>query len=56
LPHNYLLAFSLCTLWAVEALTRCGAHDKKLLQRAVSMFEDFLGCKSLGCFRSPVYN
>ncbi|KAG8745664.1 hypothetical protein FRC10_007361 [Ceratobasidium sp. 414] len=36
-------AFSLCTLWAVEALTRCGAHDKKLLQKAVSMFEDFLG-------------
>ncbi|KAF8603807.1 glycoside hydrolase family 15 protein [Ceratobasidium sp. AG-I] len=36
-------AFSLCTLWAVEALTRCGAHDKKMLQRAVSMFEDFLG-------------
>ncbi|QRV88800.1 glycoside hydrolase family 15 protein [Ceratobasidium sp. AG-Ba] len=36
-------AFSLCTLWAVEALTRCGAYDKKLLQKAVSMFEDFLG-------------
>lgn len=36
-------AFSLCTLWAVEALTRCGAYDKKMLQRAVSMFEDFLG-------------
>lgn len=39
------LAFSLCTLWAVEALTRCGAYDKKLLQRGVSMFEDFLGCE-----------
>lgn len=38
-------AFSLCTLWAVEALTRCGAYDKKMLQRAVSMFEDFLGCE-----------
>lgn len=36
-------AFSLCTLWAVEALTRCGAFDKKMLQRAVTMFEDFLG-------------
>ncbi|GAB1518340.1 hypothetical protein RhiTH_001399 [Rhizoctonia solani] len=36
-------AFSLCTLWAVEALTRVGAYDKKMLQRAVSMFEDFLG-------------
>ncbi|KAG8721399.1 hypothetical protein FRC08_013353, partial [Ceratobasidium sp. 394] len=41
-------AFSLCTLWAVEALTRCGSHDKKLLQKAVSMFEDFLGCMWLG--------
>ncbi|ELU43493.1 glycoside hydrolase family 15 protein [Rhizoctonia solani AG-1 IA] len=37
------VAFSLCTLWAVEALTRVGAYDKKMLQRAVSMFEDFLG-------------
>ncbi|KAG8763293.1 hypothetical protein FRC11_004869 [Ceratobasidium sp. 423] len=36
-------AFSLCTLWAVEALTRVGTYDKKMLQRAVSMFEDFLG-------------
>ncbi|CAE6406086.1 unnamed protein product [Rhizoctonia solani] len=36
-------AFSLCTLWAVEALTRVGAYDKKMLQRAVAMFEDFLG-------------
>ncbi|CEL61905.1 putative protein C4H3,03c OS=Schizosaccharomyces pombe (strain 972 / ATCC 24843) GN=SPAC4H3.03c PE=4 SV=1 [Rhizoctonia solani AG-1 IB] len=36
-------AFSLCTLWAVEALTRVGAYDKTMLQRAVSMFEDFLG-------------
>ncbi|KAH7335366.1 glycoside hydrolase family 15 protein [Rhizoctonia solani] len=36
-------AFSLCTLWAVEALTRVGTYDKKMLQRAVAMFEDFLG-------------
>ncbi|CAE6538752.1 unnamed protein product [Rhizoctonia solani] len=36
-------AFSLCTLWAVEALTRVGTYDKKMLQRAVGMFEDFLG-------------
>ncbi|KDN47658.1 hypothetical protein RSAG8_03448, partial [Rhizoctonia solani AG-8 WAC10335] len=36
-------AFSLCTLWAVEALTRVGTYDKKMLQRAVTMFEDFLG-------------
>ncbi|CAE6452239.1 unnamed protein product [Rhizoctonia solani] len=36
-------AFSLCTLWAVEALTRVGTYDKRMLQKAVSMFEDFLG-------------
>ncbi|KZP29797.1 glycoside hydrolase family 15 protein [Athelia psychrophila] len=34
--------FCLCTLWCVEALTRAGAYDKLLLQRAVAMFEDFL--------------
>ncbi|KAG7088984.1 hypothetical protein E1B28_012930 [Marasmius oreades] len=34
--------FCLCTLWCVEALTRAGSHDRALLTRAVSMFEDFL--------------
>ncbi|KAF8875654.1 glycoside hydrolase family 15 protein [Infundibulicybe gibba] len=34
--------FCLCTLWCVEALTRAGEHDRSLLPRAVSMFEDFL--------------
>lgn len=34
--------FCLCTLWCVEALTRAGAYEKPLLQRAVAMFEDFL--------------
>ncbi|KAI5453257.1 hypothetical protein NCC49_006280 [Naganishia albida] len=37
-------AFSLCTLWAIEALTRVGAYGKpEYLKRAVTMFEDFLG-------------
>jgi GH15 family glucan-1,4-alpha-glucosidase len=45
LIYDRSVAFSLCTLWAVEALTRCGAYDKKMLQQAVSMFEDFLGCE-----------
>jgi GH15 family glucan-1,4-alpha-glucosidase len=36
-------AFSLCTLWAVEALTRAGQFDKNMLSKAVAMFEDFLG-------------
>jgi len=34
--------FCLCTLWCVEALTRAGQYDTALLQRSVSMFEDFL--------------
>ncbi|KAF8586040.1 glycoside hydrolase family 15 protein [Ramaria rubella] len=34
--------FCLCTLWAVEALTRAGQHDSELLLRARTMFEDFL--------------
>ncbi|KIM83492.1 glycoside hydrolase family 15 protein [Piloderma croceum F 1598] len=34
--------FCLCTLWCIEALTRAGTYDKALLQRAISMFEDFL--------------
>lgn len=36
-------AFSLTTLWAIEALARAGAYEPKLLQQAVTMFEDFLG-------------
>jgi len=34
--------FCLCTLWCVEALTRAGQYDSELLEKAVSMFEDFL--------------
>ncbi|KAF7798324.1 hypothetical protein EIP86_009545 [Pleurotus ostreatoroseus] len=34
--------FCLCTLWTVEALGRAGEYDKGFLQRAVTMFEDFL--------------
>lgn len=37
-------AFSMCTLWAIEALSRAGSYGKKAyLQKAVEMFEDFLG-------------
>jgi len=36
-------AFSLCTLWCVEAMTRAGVHDKNYLDKAVNMFMDFLG-------------
>ncbi|KAI9566575.1 glycoside hydrolase family 15 protein [Boletus coccyginus] len=34
--------FCLCTLWCIEALTRAGEFDRSLLQRAITMFEDFL--------------
>jgi len=34
--------FCLCTLWAIEALTRAGEYDKGMLSKAVAMFEDFL--------------
>jgi GH15 family glucan-1,4-alpha-glucosidase len=34
--------FCLCTLWCIEALTRAGEVDKRLLPKAVNMFEDFL--------------
>ncbi|CDZ97235.1 glycoside hydrolase family 15 protein [Phaffia rhodozyma] len=36
-------AFTLCTLWGVEALTRVGAFDRTVLPRATAMFEDLLG-------------
>lgn len=35
-------AFSLCTLWGIEALTRAGVYNKRYLERAVVMFEDFM--------------
>ncbi|KAG8979265.1 hypothetical protein FRB94_011744 [Tulasnella sp. JGI-2019a] len=36
-------AFSLTTLWAVEALGRAGHYDPAMLRKAVAIFEDFLG-------------
>ncbi|KAF2877865.1 Six-hairpin glycosidase-like protein [Massariosphaeria phaeospora] len=35
-------AFSLCTFWLVEALTRAGAYDRKCLPQAVSIFENMM--------------
>ncbi|KAI0818194.1 Six-hairpin glycosidase-like protein [Xylaria sp. FL0064] len=35
-------AFSMCTFWLVEALTRAGAYDRKYLTRAVNLFENML--------------
>lgn len=36
-------AFSMCTFWLVEALTRAGAYDKDYLVRAINTFENVLG-------------
>jgi len=36
-------AFSMCTFWLVEALTRAGAYDKDYLVRAINTFENILG-------------
>ncbi|KAG9522853.1 glycoside hydrolase family 15 protein, partial [Aureobasidium melanogenum] len=35
-------AFSMCTFWLVEALTRAGAYDKKYLIKAINIFENML--------------
>ncbi|KAJ1926070.1 hypothetical protein IWQ60_004115 [Tieghemiomyces parasiticus] len=35
--------FSMCTFWLVEALTRAGKFDKKLLHEAHNIFENMLG-------------
>ncbi|KAJ2978879.1 hypothetical protein NUW58_g7354 [Xylaria curta] len=35
-------AFSMCTFWLVEALTRAGAYDRRYLVRAVNLFENML--------------
>ncbi|KAI8137684.1 Six-hairpin glycosidase-like protein [Fennellomyces sp. T-0311] len=48
-------AFSMCTFWLVEALTRAGMYDKKLLQRAVVMFEEMVSYGNhLGLFSEEI--
>ncbi|BFZ63125.1 hypothetical protein YB2330_004245 [Saitoella coloradoensis] len=36
-------SFSMCTFWLVEALSRAGKYDSKLLEKSVVMFEDMVG-------------
>lgn len=36
-------SFNICTFWLVEALTRAGRTDQRLLERARFMFEEMLG-------------
>ena len=48
-------AFSMCTFWLVEALTRAGRFDKKLLQRAEFIFEQMIGyANHLGLFSEEI--
>ncbi|KHN95301.1 glycosyl hydrolase [Metarhizium album ARSEF 1941] len=35
-------AFSMCTFWLVEAMTRAGVYERKYLVRAVNLFENML--------------
>jgi GH15 family glucan-1,4-alpha-glucosidase len=48
-------AFSMCTFWLVEALTRAGVYDKKYLARAVNLFENMLNFSNhLGMFSEEI--
>lgn len=48
-------AFSMCTFWLVEAMTRAGQYDKKYLHRAVSIFENILSFSNhLGMFSEEI--
>lgn len=48
-------AFSMCTFWLVEAMTRAGVYDKKYLARAVNVFENILSFSNhLGMFSEEI--
>jgi GH15 family glucan-1,4-alpha-glucosidase len=48
-------AFSMCTFWLVEALTRAGVYDPKYLVRAVNIFENILSFSNhLGMFSEEI--
>lgn len=48
-------AFSMCTFWLVEAMTRAGVYDKKYLTRAVNVFENMLSFSNhLGMFSEEI--
>lgn len=48
-------AFSMCTFWLVEALTRAGAYDAKYLVRAANLFENILSFSNhLGMFSEEI--
>ncbi|KAG9284265.1 hypothetical protein G9A89_002075 [Geosiphon pyriformis] len=48
-------AFSMCTFWLVEALTRAGKYDKHLLERAEFIFEQMIAyANHLGLFSEEI--
>jgi GH15 family glucan-1,4-alpha-glucosidase len=47
--------FNLCTFWLVEALTRAGYNDVKILRRARNLFEQMIGyANHLGLFAEQI--
>ncbi|KAF2770382.1 Six-hairpin glycosidase [Teratosphaeria nubilosa] len=50
-------AFSMCTFWLIEALTRAGQYDDKYLERAITLFENTLGfANHVGLFSEEINN
>lgn len=48
-------AFSMCTFWLVEALARAGLYDRRLLRRAIVMFEEMVSYSNhVGLFSEEI--
>lgn len=48
-------AFSMCTFWLVEALTRAGQYEKEYLIKAINIFENILSFSNhLGMFSEEI--
>ncbi|KAL8295326.1 hypothetical protein RB598_005738 [Gaeumannomyces tritici] len=45
-------AFSMCTFWLVEAMTRAGVYEPKYLVRAINLFENMLSFSNHLCMFS----
>ncbi|KAF7538662.1 hypothetical protein G7Z17_g12586 [Cylindrodendrum hubeiense] len=45
-------AFSMCTFWLVEAMTRASVYEPKYLVRAINLFENMLGFSNHLCMFS----
>ena len=49
-------AFSMCTFWLVEAMTRASVYEPKYLVRAINLFENMLSFSNhLGMFSEEMY-